>query len=384
MRFGSISSCFSSSIIWCSRLQSLINRIFRSGYLALWPTLKLLLLGLLIHCTACTPDASTEAERLGQASTSSVLLHEVSLFDKPNGQVEGELSPGAIFSWTGQVSSKLLFRRIGNDTLLEPFLQVRLADSSVHWVYANPHNFNLALLPENWSWKNRLRAILSPEQFRNYEHLMQQWEQQDGALQLLLLFQFTRQLRDDLQLALSAYPLLPTADYDDVLPACIPYSENGRSAWWLDYNTWHQRAAAQSGAEAEAALFNFYAKRVYPPDGIEYGFPTWHFPVSQMQSHSLLGRGIHLQLLQELDSLELQYPFVRTEWERLRTDLLADIIAPETTYWEDLNAIDQELQQIQSTQWSALSAEWVGLISLHRERLIHQGAAGNQFNYRNR
>jgi len=63
---------------------------------------------------------------------------------------------------------------------------------------------------------------------------------------------------------------------------------------------------------------------------------------------------------------------------------LADIIAPETTYLEDLNAIDQELQQIQSTQWSALSAEWVGLISLHRERLIHQGAAGNQFNYRNR
>lgn len=313
-----------------------------------------------------------------------ILKNKASLFDQPDGNVTQILAAGQGFQLSGQISAQLYFRRIGKDSLLEPFLEVILADSSKHWLYANPAYFNISEEQQTWQWNNRLRAVLSPDQYRKYLQVTDYWQQGRTNQQFLLIFQATRQLRSQIEDVLADYPMLSVSAYDDVLPGCWSYEQSGHPAWWLDYNQWLAYAQQSADLAAEQALLAFYAQEVYPPDGIEYKFPAWQFQVSSQRAHSLLGRGEHLRLLRQLDRLESQYPFVSTEWDRVRNFLLEDLTSTEITYWEDWHKIDEELQLILVEEWPVLSPRILADIQLHHERLAQQATNGSQFNYRNR
>lgn len=312
------------------------------------------------------------------------LRSAVNLYDYPNGNQVHALSASDVVFPSGQVSSALFYRRLGQDTLLEPFIEIMHHDSVRYWIYGNPASFQLTEAPQDWQWANRFKALFSPDQIRDYQQLISNWSEPQAGVQLLLVFQTARKLRDELEVALKSYPALPQSQYEEVLPACLGYQREGKSAWWLDFNQWEERAQEWPNAAAEEALFQFYVQEVYPPDGIEYSFPAWHFPVSFTRSHSLLGRGEHYRLLTKLDSLQQHYPFVAREWNLLRTFILDDLTRTEVSYWEDWQAVDQEINQILSSSWQSVPRRLLEEIGQHRKRLQQQASSGDQFDYRNR
>lgn len=340
---------------------------------------------LLVGLWGCTPSTTNEQTASSQEAAQGLPLRsDIPLFDRPNGNQVAVLDRSDFLQFTGQVSEKLYYRRAGADTLLEPYLQVILADSTSSWIYGNPSFFDLSVKKEQWQWSNRLRALLSPDQFRNYQQLMATWEDPQPGIQLLIEYQAAKQIRVLLQDALAQYQGLSAAAYENVLPASLPYLEGGKVSWWFDYNQWHERSSDWQNASAEEALFAFYQLEVYPPDGIEYRFPSWQFPVSSNRAHSLLGRGEHVRLLHALDSLQQAHPFVATEWNQLRSFLLEDLTVLETTYWESWSAVEAELDSILSHTWSTVPEETIASMQQHRERLRQQAISGTQFDYRNR
>ncbi|MEO0725959.1 MAG: hypothetical protein AAFZ63_15555 [Bacteroidota bacterium] len=343
----------------------------------------LLLLAVTFSAVSCNSPSVPNNDTVNPKEPALPLVGTVNLYDQPAGELTQTLAPGDYFQLSGQQSADLYWRRTGADTLLEPYLEVLLADSSRHWLYADPHYFDLKKEAEQWQWNNRLRSILSPDQWRAYQQLQEQWSATTLHTPLLLLFQATRKLRDELETALRAYPRLPLVAYETVLPGCLAYYHDNNVAWWIDFNQWHQRAEEQQ-AVAEQALFNFYATKVYPPDGMEYHYPAWQFPVGANQAHSLLGRGQHLKLLHALDSLQQQFSFANAEWDRIRDHLLQDLTTQETTYWEPWSVIDSTLRLVLTQELLGLSEFERERIILHQERLRQQGEHGPQFDFRNR
>lgn len=374
MHSGFISSFSFSSITCCNkRVKRFLSPLISC----------LLLVAATFSVIGCGSPSVPETATTKPKEAALPLAGTVNLYDQPAGELTQTLNPGDYFQLTGQQSAELYWRRTGADTLLEPYLEVLLADSSRHWLYAGPHYFDLGNKAEQWQWDNRLRTLLSPDQWRSYQQLQEQWNTTAVHTPLLLLFQATRKLRDELQTALRAYPPLPLAAYETVLPGCLAYYRDNNAAWWIDFNQWHQRAEEQQ-AVAEQALFNFYVTKVYPPDGIEYHYPAWQFPVGVNQAHSLLGRGQHLELLLALDSLQQQFSFANAEWDRIRDHLLQDLTTLETTYWEPWSVIDSTLSLVLTQESLGLSEFERKRIILHQERLRQQGEHGQQFDFRNR
>ena len=121
-------------------------------------------------------------------------------------------------------------------------------------------------------------------------------------------------------------------------------------------------------------MFQFYQKEIYPPDGIEYHFHSWDFPVNLQEKHSLLGRNIHFDLLLKLEELALKHPYLQGECKHIKDLILSDIFNAGTTYWEDWPAIESELDTILSTtSWHLLSQEDL-LTVKHRRQSLAQPA----------
>lgn len=366
MHSGFISFYFSLSTI----LFAEAKRVTCHATYLLWGSGLLLL----FCCTAC--QSSQEAEEHGSNSTPGreqlILQRAVTAYDLPNGQPIATLQKGQLLLLTNEISPRLYPQSTRKDTLLEPFLRVILPNKELAWVYADPANFVLPTTksPLQWQWHNRLSAIFNTSELVLYQQIWDQWANAKQAGVLLLTFQAMRTLRDQLAAALVNYPLLPAHQYEKLFPATLAYQSTAGPGWWIDFNQWVNRCATVEGAHAELALFQFYQKEIYPPDGIEYHFHSWDFPITIQQKHSLLGRHIHYNLLIKLDQLVDQYPFLQAECEQIKNLILDDISTSVNTYWEDWPTIQAELDTIlNTTTWNILSKEDLATI-MHRRQTL--------------
>lgn len=358
MHFGFTLFYFSSSII--SSVSIAYNRLS-------FGLQCLVLIALVSACGAKENPVQDKQPTISDNENSLTLNRNISVYDRPDGQPIQELKKGVPLKLTGEVSGKLYYQSTRKDTLLEPFIKVVLPTGELAWVYADPANFKLSPGTSlEWQWNNRLRSLLNPDEVKKYYQVWENWRTTEQAGALLLTFQATRELRKELEKALHDYPPLPLSQYQDLLPASWAYHSSDRSGWWLDYNQWVSRSATIKDASAITALFDFYQKEIYPPDGIEYHFTSWEFPVSAHQKHSLLGRQIHFSLLEKLQQLSLSYPFTEAECLLIKEQLIHDICDPGITYWEEWPAIESELDTILKMEnWTILTPQDMTLIQ-HR------------------
>jgi hypothetical protein len=366
MHFGFISFCFSSS----TTLFAKVRRIIRCVTCLRWAAGTILL----FCCVACQSSPEQEEKTSGNISGQGPLLilqRAATAYDQPSGQPIAALQKGDKVVLTSETSQRLYPQTTKKDTLLEPFLRVILPDQEPAWIYANPADFVLPTKDTlQWQWHNRLQSVFSAGEFTLYEQIWEQWDNARQAGLQLLTFQAIRTLRNQLEIALRNYPLLPEQQYEGLFPGTLAYQDVTGPGWWIDFNQWAERCANIPGADAELALFQFYQKEIYPPDGIEYHFHSWDFPVNLQQKHSLLGRNIHFNLLLQTEQLTQQYPFLQTECEQIKDLLLHDISASGTTYWEDWPAVELELDTIlNTTNWSILSKEDLATIRHRRQTL---------------
>jgi hypothetical protein len=330
-------------------------------------------IALLFSCLSCQPSPDAKEEETGNTNTEKqlVLQQDLTAYDQPDGQPVIALKRGDKLLLTGEISQRLYPQTTRKDTLLEPFLKVILPNQELAWVYANPTNFNLVNKDVlAWQWHNRLSSIFNTTALLQYEQIWEQWNNTNQAGVLLLTFQAMRVLRDQLETSLQNYPLLPAHQYEGLFPASLSYQTGAGPGWWIDFNQWIDRCSQVAETEAEIAMFQFYQKEVYPPDGIEYHFHSWEFPVTRHQKHSLLGRNIHYKLLLELDQLTQEHAFLQAECLVIKNELVSDICTSGNTYWEEWPTIQNELDTILlKSTWNILNQEDLAAIKHRRQTL---------------
>jgi len=111
-------------------------------------------------------------------------------------------------------------------------------------------------------------------------------------------------------------------------------------------------AGTRGGQDDNFARIGFAA---YPLDSVESALPAWVFPLSLEESCSNLGAGFHLDLLKKIDEALLAGDLFRPELLRWKDQILADILDDSRTYWQPLEKILAELDQIVSARLACLS-----------------------------
>ncbi len=87
---------------------------------------------------------------------------------------------------------------------------------------------------------------------------------------------------------------------------------------------------------------------IFQQDSIEYFYPAWKIPQTEELVHSLLGKGLHYSLFVKIDSFLAIDTLFSPLYKKVVNELVEDITNPKTTYWENIQNINGELDQILS------------------------------------
>ena len=79
-----------------------------------------------------------------------------------------------------------------------------------------------------------------------------------------------------------------------------------------------------------------------------------NLPSRMDRYYSLLGRGIHFDLLTHIEELYVSEPFLEPELRQISQDLLGDILDTPFGYWEQQEVIVKELESICQYSWTIL------------------------------
>jgi len=142
-----------------------------------------------------------------------------------------------------------------------------------------------------------------------------------------------------------------------ILPGFIPQNVPGRKGPYLfaDFGYW-QKAAKQTGGTQDDLFFEFYAQ-LFPYDKIESYFPVWKFQLDDHRSASQLGSGNHLKVLAGIETSLSQMNLFRPEMMRLKEQVLDDIAGNGISYWQNVEKVLAELNNITSSNFSILNNE---------------------------
>ncbi len=147
-----------------------------------------------------------------------------------------------------------------------------------------------------------------------------------------------------------------------------------------DFRLWRVYAGSTPSSHDDA-FFQLIVKYYPGPEG-KAGTPAWRFPTETGESYSLLGRGIHLSLLQKTDSLWQAAPNWRPELNQLKQALVDDITSGQTRYWEDQSAILVEMDRLIRQKWVILSPADRVAIKEQARRFAEPETHRIQLNYR--
>lgn len=145
-----------------------------------------------------------------------------------------------------------------------------------------------------------------------------------------------------------------------VMPGFQPTLVAEGTSYYLfaDYGDWLDKAAGTPGTMDDD--FVDLAIQFYQGDSVEYFYPAFFLQTWDYGGHSLLGRGIHLELLLGIEALQARYPGQFAETTRtFLQQLIDDMTAAHVTYWEPAEVIVEELGQIAEKEWSVLSREHI-------------------------
>lgn len=303
---------------------------------------------LLMSCNAPSSSGSVDPTQI------KVSISNLRLFSKPGveGRALRKLKRGEILKDLGQVSPFLTPLNLNGQAYVEPWLRVQSGKGEQGWVYG------AVLYQQNGTAPSRLFSKRAAALFgASLAHKMNRYQQAFEATQteqeLAEAYHQFREILDSLALHTSfalavdpTYRLPDLAWLPQLLPNVVPQmSPRGDSYYFFThFGRYHQRALNTQG-ENDDAFFAWCIEQ-YPADSIEYLFPRYIIERDREQGHSLLGRGLHLQALQQLDSLYRR----KTPFERdlivLKNRCINDITASRAAFWETQDKIIDELTEI--------------------------------------
>jgi len=314
----------------------------------------------LLALCSCRADREPEA---GPAAASSeakgLIVNMEGLYLRaepgPNGAVVEALAPGLALEDLGGVSPFTTRIKLRGVTMNEPWLYVRTGAGAEGWVYGGLLHFSD--LPEEQReallHRKRLAALLDPALADTLALYQELYTAAPTDRELHRSYQLGQRIREALISGLEGrQPLEAGAELPDLfwlealLPGYLPQlvAEGTAYYFFADYGQWLRRAQATRGA-ADDAFFELCIA-AFPEDSIEYFYPAWTIQTWDYGGHSLLGRGMHRELLRRIEGqLKAGSPFA-PELQAFADRLVDDIILPQNSYWEDTTLIIPELEAV--------------------------------------
>ncbi|KAA3621220.1 MAG: SH3 domain-containing protein [Bacteroidetes bacterium] len=282
-----------------------------------------------------------------------VQLDESPLRTAPSlkGNIVTKLKAGSSVYHLGEVGREMTVMILDSLQICEPWLRVKTEKGAEGWIYGARLDHSkeeqlysevrlTALLGRDLKdsldvFKEKSQWISTPEAFENFYHRAQT-------------------LQDDLNRRLEqvSFELTGTQGIPDlfwlkdVVPGFVPQlvAEGTVYHLFLDFRWW--LVLSDKTTDDRDDGFVSICIKVFPSDSIEYFFPGWTIQTWDYGGHSLLGRGIHYNILKQLESYGKKSNLFERDLSIFKQKIIDDITLAEVSYWEGQDKIMAELDSI--------------------------------------
>lgn len=313
----------------------------------------------LLLLAACRNEPSSDATSV-MIYQLSIKAGQTSLRDAPGeaGTVLKELPKGTSLRDLGEVSDFLTRITTQGTEQYEPWLKVATADEEQGWVYAGAIEFgaDTTLLHEK-----RFKALLGAKAYQQAKDWQATFKNISNQESLANAYTQGKVLRDSLVRTLENRVQFDGETPPDmfwlghVVPGFVAQLVAEGTAYYLfeDYSHW-QKIAAKTPQKEDDGFFQFCIQ-MFPEDSIEYFFPAWTIQTWDYGGCSLLGRSIHLKLLETANRLCTANTPFRSEILSRKAELINDMTQEGVEYWEQPEKIMRELDAILERNFEILT-----------------------------
>lgn len=334
------------------------------------PTLFLLLCCFIFACQNEPQQASTdkatnktvtkEATPVQKTLSFSVNIDQLRLRDSPGtkGKEVAKLTEGTKLYDLDEVSKFTTSVKLRGIQFDEPWIKVKTDQNQEGWVYAGGININDAqeLL------KKRLTSFFGSSITQELVAYQQAFHNISSSDDFQATFQRGADLRDTLLRTLSVRiqvedtEVMPDLSW---LETAIPgyqtsiVAEGTEYYLFADFKDWNQKAQATNSAIDNEFIDLCFL--VHAADSVEYFYPSWYLQTWDYGGHSLLGQGQHKKILEKMDRIIQQDRLFQTQIDRIKEDLINDMINPDVSYWESQSKILAELDAIIAADFQILT-----------------------------
>lgn len=298
--------------------------------------------------------------------------------EAPNVESKGlvNLHKGDPLELLGPVSEHTTRLTMGRQTFYQPWLLVRTADGAEGWVHA-------AVIEGDIPDELRLKALIGKELAQEAILYCQAFNEMKAAASVVNTISRAHQLCEQLTLALQLQPSEVASEVAQLLPALtiswVPFVRSWQ--FYVDYKAFGNAAKRTDGSADDVLLDLYYA--AYPVDSIGYLYPGWKLEVDEEAVFSLLGKGVHISYLGQLDQSYVHRDVAGPAIDRLKALIINDMTKPTVLYWESKEKVQAELKSILDTTFAVLTP--ADTLALHQSLMVLQDTANakeRRFNFR--
>ena len=317
---------------------------------------------LVIGLLACQPESQTFPADPNQIKVFSTGFR---LFSAPctAGRAIGTLQLGEMLQDLNQVSPFLTPLYLQGKSYLEPWLQVRTQSGAVGWVYGAVL-YNQSGKPAPQLLSKRMAALFGKSLAKKIIQYAQSFKTVQTDQEMAVVYHNFRVLIDSLSLHTSfALAIDPTFSLPDlfwlpgVLPGIVPQINPQRDdySFFAHFGVFKKKAKTTQG-KADDAFFDWCIQQ-FPQDSIEYSYPRYCIETEPGKTHSLLGRGLHFQTLQQLDALYRQKTPFESDLILFKNRCIDDITASNASFYDILKTYGADkLSSVPENKRAALLA----------------------------
>jgi hypothetical protein len=156
------------------------------------------------------------------------------------------------------------------------------------------------------------------------------------------------------KLALATKDSLPDFFWlNEAFPGFLVHLVKNKTEYRLfrDFRYW-AKLAERTEESADDLLIDIFST-AYQSDSIEYLHPDWRLALSEDETYSLLGRGIHKAVLDRIEEALKQSADFKQNLSDLKQKLLDDISFSKK-FWEKNELIKKELDEILAVKYKIL------------------------------
>lgn len=305
--------------------------------------------------------SSTEGILLTISSRQAIIRDEAD----PTAKEITRYSQGSTIDYLGELTTYTTLMRIQGIDHEEPWLKVKTMDGQTGWIYGGSVRFN-GLSDQKLSemvFDKRLKKTFGEDLSSQIKIYQKEMRDLQTTAAFRMLYKRGAKLRDALEaqlnekLKLSASDSLPDFFWlnESLSGFLVHLVDSGRVyQLYRDFAHWNRLAEATTEAEDNLLIAPFLV--AYQTDSIEYSQPDWRLALSEEETYSLLGRGLHKATLDALQAALQGSNGFEQELNQLKNKLLDDI-SLSSDFWEDQDAILEELQAILDTEYEILGKE---------------------------